>query len=167
VAKLVRDLLPLAVVTAIAGIVTLWLLTNNPSVGQWVLAAILLAHGWVHAMFLFPRPDPATAKPGAPSWPFDLSTSWLVTRGGVATGAVVGAGKALVAFTFAASMLAALATLGWLVPAAWWAGLVLASAGGSALLLMVCFAPTLVIGLAIDIALAWLALAGPWQPGAP
>jgi hypothetical protein len=115
-------------------------------------------------MFLFPRPDPAKAKPGAPSWPFDLSTSWLVARGGMASDAVVGVGRALVAFTFVASLLAALATLGWLMPADWWVGLVLASAGGSAVLLVLCFTPTLVIGLAIDVALAWLALAGPWQP---
>lgn len=73
-------------------------------------------------------------------------------------------GVALVAVTFAASLLAALATVGWVVPAAWWSALVLVSATGSAALLVVCFSPTLVIGLAIDAALAWIALAGPWSP---
>ncbi len=163
-AKLVRELGPLAIVTAVAGAVTLWLLQDNPSIGRWVLALLLFAHGWVHLMFVFPKPDPATAKPGAAPWPFDLTTSWLVTRAGFASGAVVAVGRALVAFTFAVSMLAALATLGWLVPADWWVGLVLASAAGSALLLLLCFTPTLLIGLAIDVALAWLALAGPWSP---
>jgi len=162
--KLIRQLGPLAIVTAAAGAVTLWLLQENPSVGRWVLAVLLFAHGWVHLMFVFPKPDPAKAKPGSPPWPFDLATSWLVTRRGMASGAVVGVGRALVAFTFAVSMLAALATLGWLVPGGWWEGLVLASAGGSALLLLLCFTPTLLIGLAIDVALAWLALAGPWSP---
>lgn len=164
-AKLVRDLLPLAIATVVAFVVTLWLLANNPSVGQWLLAAILVAHGWVHAMFLFPRPDPAKAKPGAPSWPFDLAASWLVTRAGARPATVRAVGRVLVGFTFVVSLLAALATVGWLVPAAWWSALVLASAGGSALLLVLWFAPTLVIGLAIDAALAWLALAGPWRPG--
>ena len=162
--KLVRDLLPLAIVTLGGGFVALWLLGDNPSVGRWVLALLLFAHGWVHLMFVFPRPDPATAKPGAAPWPFDLSTSWLVARGGMAVGAVVALGKALMVVTFVLSLLAALATLGWLVPAAWWSGLVLGAAAGSALLLLLCFSPSLVIGLAIDAALAWLALAGSWTP---
>jgi hypothetical protein len=165
-AKLTRELLPLAIVTVVAGAVTLWLLGNNQSVGQWVLAAILFGHGWIHLMFVFPRPDPAKAKPDATPWPFDLSTSWLITRAGARPGAVRAIGRVLVVLTFVVSILAALATVGWLVPAGWWTPLVIAAAGGSAVLLGMCFTKTLVIGLAIDAALAWLALAGPWSPSA-
>ena len=167
VSRLIKDLLPLAIVVLVVGAVTLWLLGDNPSIGQWVLAALLFAHGWVHMMFVFPRPDPAQAKPDAAPWPFDLSTSWLITRGGLPEAAVVGLSRALIVVTFAVSLLAALATLGWLVPAGWWVGLVIAAAGGSALLLLLCFSPTLIIGLAIDAALVWLALAGPWSPVNP
>ena len=167
VSRLIKDLLPLAIVVLVVGAVTLWLLGDNPSIGQWVLAALLFAHGWVHMMFVFRRPDPAQAKPDAAPWPFDLSTSWLITRGGLPEAAVVGLSRALIVVTFAVSLLAALATLGWLVPAGWWVGLVIAAAGGSALLLLLCFSPTLIIGLAIDAALVWLALAGPWSPVNP
>ena len=47
---------------------TLYLLGTNPALGSWLLAALLLAHGWVHLMFVFPRPAPAPVGEAAPSW---------------------------------------------------------------------------------------------------
>jgi hypothetical protein len=68
---------------------------------------------------------------------------------------------------FAASTLAALATVGFLVPPGWWAGLVIASAVASMTMLTVFFAPALLLGYAIDIALLWLVLGSVWSPAAP
>jgi hypothetical protein len=90
--RIVREIAPLALVTAIVLVVTTWLLADNAGAGRWVLAAILFGHGWVHLMFVFPKPAPAaraatagvtaagSASPGvepsgAANWPFDLDRS--------------------------------------------------------------------------------------------
>ena len=62
------------------------------------------------------------------------------------------------------SLLAALATIGILVPAEWWSGLVVAQAVSSLLLLAVCFSPILLNGFAIDLALLWLVFLSGWSP---
>ena len=167
--RIIRELGPLAIVAVVVGAVTLWLLDSNPSVGRWVLAAILFGHGWVHLMFLFPRPAPSeggkpAAGKAAPDWPFDLRASWIATRTGSGPRAFVAVGRLLVMVTFVLSTLAALATAGILVPAAWWQALVVASSMVSLAMLVVWFAPTLLLGILIDIALVWLAIAGPWSP---
>ena len=164
VAAIVRSLLPLAVVTTVLGVLTLYLLDASPAVGQWLLAVLLFAHGWVHVMFAFPRPRGSATATDAPAWPFDLGDSWLIARGGIAAGPVRAIGRVLVVVTLAGFLLAALSTVGILVPAAWWPALVLGSAASSAILLGLCFSPTLVLGLAIDVALAWLVLSGTWSP---
>jgi hypothetical protein len=161
---IIRGLGPLAIVALVVGAVTLWLLATNPGVGRWVLAAILFGHGWVHLMFLFPKPgSPEGGKP-ATDWPFDLRASWLATRTGSGHGAFVAMGRVLVVVTFVLSTLAALATVGIMVPAAWWQGLVIASSVASLAMLVVWFAPMLLLGILIDIALVWLAIGGPWSP---
>jgi hypothetical protein len=168
-ARIIRELGPLALVAVVVGAMTLWLLASNPGIGRWVLAVILFGHGWVHLMFLFPRPGsadedrPATGKP-APEWPFDLRESWLATRVGSGSGALAVVGRVLVVVTFGLSTLAALATAGFLVPAAFWQGLVVASSLASLALLVGWFAPRLLLGILIDVALVWLAIAGPWSP---
>lgn len=164
VMKTVRNLLPLAIVVAVAGVVTLSLLQANPGLGQWLLAALLLAHGWVHVMFVFPRPQPKPGAVDAMSWPFDLGGSWLATRAGWPVPLVRAAGRVLVVITMAGFLAAALATVGVLVPTAWWPALVLLSAAASTLLLGLCFSPTLLLGLAIDGALGWLVVSGTWRP---
>ena len=70
-ARIIRELAPLAVVAVVVGAVTLWLLETNPGVGRWVLAAILFGHGWVHLMFLFPRPAPSDDRKPATGKPAD------------------------------------------------------------------------------------------------
>jgi hypothetical protein len=166
VTRTIRELGPLAVVVGIAGAVTLYLLGANPSLGRWVLAALLFAHGWVHLMFVFPKPPPPgdAASAAAPAWPFDLGSSWLIRRAGASSGAVGAIGRALIAITFVSFLLAAGATAGVLVPVEWWAASVLAGAASSALLLGIAFSPSLLLGFAIDIGLAWLVIAGPWTP---
>ena len=100
----------------------------------------------------------------APDWPFDLRASWLATRSGSGPGAFVAMGRVLALVTFVLSLLAALATVGILVPAAWWQGLVVGSSLASLAMLVVWFAPMLLLGILIDVALVWLAIAGPWSP---
>ncbi len=163
-----RDLLPLAVVVGAVCALTLYLLGGaNPTAGGWLLAALLFAHGWVHVMFAFPRPGGSPTATATPAWPFDLGDSWLISRAGSAAGHVRASGRILVVLTLAGFLLAALATVGILVPAAWWPALVLGSAASSATLLVLCFSPTLLLGLAIDASLAWLVLSGTWSPAAP
>ena len=160
--KPVMDLAPLAVgVAAVCG-VTWFLLSRNASLGPWVLAALLLAHGWVHVMFLFPKPDSATA--GGPAWPFDFGRSWLIGGAGLDAGVVGAIGLVLVAITFAASLLAAMATVGFLVPVGWWSGLVVTAASGSLVVLAICVSLTFLIGFGIDLALLWLTLVSAWSP---
>lgn len=174
--RLVRELGPLALVTAAVLVAATWALAEQPAVGRWALAAILFAHGWVHLMFVVPRPSPAepsgaaarggpdSASSPAPVWPFDLGRSWLITRAGVGEGAVRALGRLLVGATLLVSLVAAIGTVWLAIPAAWWAMLVVGAAAGSLALLVVAFAPTLVIGLAIDAWLIWIALVGPWSP---
>ena len=73
-------------------------------------------------------------------------------------------GIVLMAVVFAASVPAALATIGLLVPPGWWAGLVIASAVTSMLLLTLFFAPALLLGYAIG-GPARLVLLSLWSPG--
>ncbi len=175
-ARTIRELGPLAVVVGVVSAITFYLLGANPSLGPWILAALLFAHGWVHLMFVFPRPPaPTAAAPAAEgagasaravpmAWPFDLGASWLIGRAGVPAGAVRSIGRALVATALIGFLLAALATVDVLVPAALWAGLALVAAASSALLLLIAFSRTLLLGFAIDGAVTWLVLAGPWTP---
>ena len=90
--------------------------------------------------------------------------SWPVTMVGLDAGIVRGAGVVLTAVTVITSLLAALATIGILVPADWWAGLVVSQAVSSLLLLTLCFSPILLNGYAIDLALLWLVFLFGWSP---
>jgi hypothetical protein len=162
--KAVSDLLPLAIVVAAISGLTWFLLDRNVGPGKWLLAGLLFAHGWVHVMFLFPRPEVGAA--GGPTWPFDMGDSWLITNVGLDPGLVRALGTAIIAAVLVGFALAALATIGFLVPSAWWSGLVLASAGGSLVLLTLFFSPTLLIGVAIDAALLAFVYASVWSPSA-
>ena len=47
-AKRIRELGPLAVATAVFGVVIALLLSNGNNLGNWLLAAFLVGHGWIH-----------------------------------------------------------------------------------------------------------------------
>ncbi len=163
--SIVRELLPAAVGVAVAAAVTFLALDRGWAVGPWLLGLLLFAHGWVHLVWLFPGPDATQRGSGATRYPFAMSDSWCIERLGLDASLVRALGTVLITLTVVAFALAALATVGWLVPAGWWGPLVLTAAGLSTLLLLVFYAPLLLLGFAINAALAWLVLTSFWSPG--
>ena len=125
-----------------------------------LIAALLLAHGAIHASFLSPRPS-ATA--GGPAWPFDLARSWVLTPLGIQPQMMRLLGTALVIATIGVFALAALATTG-LLPTDLWGPASAAGAVASLALLVLFFHPWLVLGLAIDLGLLWAVLVAGWTP---
>ncbi len=158
------DLLPVTVGVALVSGLTWLLLDRNVGAGQWLLAGLLLFHGWVHVLFVFPKPESAAAPASGPAWPFDMGRSWLVGNFGLDAGLVGTLGVLMIAIVVATFALAALSTVGVLVPAAWWPGLLVGSALASMLLLGLFFSPMLLLGFAIDLALLWLSLLSEWSP---
>jgi fatty acid desaturase len=91
-----------------------------------------------------------------------VDRSWLIERGADSRLAH-SVGAVLAVVTFVAFAVAALAVVGWLIPDAWWTGLVFTGVVGSTLLLVLLFAPILVLGFVIN-----ADPGGPWrsrQPG--
>lgn len=126
-----------------------------------LFAAFLAAHGLIHASYFSPAP---ARTAGGPEWPFEMGRSWLVTGMGLDVGSVRVIGAVLITLTVTAFLLAALSTVGWLVPDGWWLPLIVVGSIASAAQLLVFFHPWLVLGLVIDAALIWLALASRWTP---
>ena len=153
-------MLPWVTVVAIAG-AAIWLLLGRQAVlGTWVLAAVLLGHGLVHALYLVPPPDPPAGGNG-PRWPFDLGRSWLVALAGARRGRRLAA--LLVGVIVVASIAAALATVA-VLPVAWWSTFVVLAAVTSLVLLMLAFEPQLILGIGIDVVLIVVAVSGAWTP---
>jgi hypothetical protein len=163
--KTVTELAPLAIAIGLLGLATWFSLTRGWSVAPWLLAALLFAHGWVHVMFVFPQPEPAAATAGSLAWPFDMGGSWLIGAG-LDGGLVRSVGRGLMAAVAIGFALAALSTVGLVVPAGWWAGLVVASSVGSRVLLSMFFSPALLLGYAVDVGLLWLVFGSAWSPTA-
>ncbi|BEK85880.1 hypothetical protein [Nocardia seriolae] len=158
--KTATTLLPLVVVLLMVAVLVWWLLERGNALGAWLVAAILFAHGWAHLVFLLPTPrGSSTANADNP---FDMDRSWLIGRG-VHSRFVHSMGAMLAVVTFAALAAAALAVLGWLVPNAWWTGLTVAGVLGSTTLLVLFFAPTLVLGFVINAGRIALVLQTAWD----
>jgi hypothetical protein len=162
--KTLTGLLPLAIGIAVVGAATWLLLDRDWALGPWLLAGLLFAHGWVHLMFVFPKPEPQAASAGGLAWPFDMSRSWLVTEVGLDVGLVRTVGIVLMLVVFMIFLVAAISGLGLVVPVDWWAGRVVGAALGSTLLLAMFFSPTLLLGFGINLALVWLVLSSAWLP---
>ena len=128
-----------------------------------VLGAFLVAHALIHVSFLTPAP-PRTAD--GPEWPFAIDRSWLVSPLGLDPSVARTAGTVLVAATVALFVAAGLATVGWLLPTAWWPALVVGGSSLSAITLVLFFQPWLILGLMIDAALLWGAIVIGWSPQA-
>jgi hypothetical protein len=126
-----------------------------------VVGLILVGHALVHLFYLSPA-SPRTAD--GPEWPFVLSRSWLVTKLGLNPEIVRALGVALVMLTLVTLVLAGLASIGLVVPQAWWPQLAVSGAVASLAVLVLFFHPWLLLGVAIDLGLLYLVLVANWSP---
>ena len=159
--RTMAGILPWAVVLVVIGGAAWWLLSREMAAGRWLLAALLIGHGVVHVLFAVPAP---TATDGGAEWPFDMARSWAITGAGLDANVVRIVGIALITVVVVGFSLAALSTVGIIVPSGWWQPVVAVSAITSAILLVVFFEPQLVLGLGLDAVLLWDAVAGAWTP---
>jgi len=160
--SLERALVPIAIVIAVIALAVWLMLTNDVWLGPWLLALLVFAHGWVHLMFVFPKPESTDGSSSA--YPFDFARSWLITRQGLDAALVGRIGMILMSVTFALSLLAALATVGIIVPSAWWAGLMVGAAAASTLTLALFYSPALILGFGINALIVALVVSGSWIP---
>lgn len=159
--KAMGGILPWAIVLAAIGGTTWWLLSHDMGAGPWLLAALLVGHAIVHIMFLIPA---RAATAGGPAWPFDMARSWAVTGAGLDLGVVRVIGAVLIAIVVGAFALAALSTVGIMVPTGWWQASVAVAAVASVAMLGLFFESQLALGLGIDAVLLWAVLADAWAP---
>ncbi len=162
--SLERALAPLAIAVAVIALAVWLMLVNDIGLGQWLLALLVLAHGWVHLLFAFPKPQSPNDDVGRSGYPFDFARSWLVTRQGLELQLVGRVGVAVMVVTFGLSLLAALATVGLLVPVEWWASLMIAAAASSTLMLLLFYSPALILGFGINALMVALVVSGSWSP---
>ena len=120
-------------------------------------AALLLAHGLIHASFV--APAPATAD--GPPWPFHLDRSWLLRRLGLARESMLILGRAITLGTVIGFAVAAVAVL---LGVSWWLPVTLVAAALSLLQLVVWFHWWLPVGVAIDVALLAVVGTSTWTP---
>jgi hypothetical protein len=172
--KMMRELGLLAVGVAAFGLVIAWLLQGGNVLGNWLLAAFLAGHGWIHMMYVTPAPATARATvpearattAAGPEWGFpSLNHSWLLDRLGTPGAAERSLGQVLVMVAVFGYSAAALATIPLALPAALWQPLVLLSTMASATLMLLFFHRNLVIGLAVDAVLLVVLFGGLWAPG--
>jgi hypothetical protein len=162
---MIRELGPLAIGVALFGLLIAILLQGGNIIGNWLFAAFLFGHGWVHAMYVMPLPKASAATVGGgPQQPFELGHSWVLSPLGLEPSAQRTVGSLLVAATIAGFSVAALATIPLLVPAGVWASLVVAASVASLLLIGLFFNRNLIIGVAIDVVLLWVAVSSVWMP---
>ena len=159
--KTMTGALPWAVVVVAIGGAIWWLLSRDLAAGRWLLAVLLIGHGLVHVLFAVPTP---AATDGGAAWPFDMARSWAVTRAGLDLNLVRGIGALLIAVTVGALTLAALSTVGLIVPSGWWQPTIVLGATASAAMLVLFFEPQLVLGLGIDAVLLWVVVTRAWVP---
>ena len=159
--KTMSGMLPWAVVLVVIGGAIWWLLSRDMAAGRWLLAALLIGHGVVHVFFAVPAP---AAPEGGTAWPFDMARSWAVPGAGLDLNLVHVIGMVLMVVTVGAFALAALSTVGIIVPAGWWQATIALGAIASAAMLVLFFEPQLVLGLGIDAALLWIVVSRAWAP---
>ena len=162
--SLERALAPLAIAVAVIALAVWLMLINDIALGPWLLAVLVFAHGWVHLLFVFPQPRSPNDDFSGTGYPFDFARSWLVTRQGLELQLVSRIGLGLMVVTFGLSLLAALATVGFLVPVEWWAGLMIAAAATSSVMLLLFYSPALILGFGINALMVVLVVSGSWSP---
>jgi hypothetical protein len=156
-------LAPLAVALVVVAAVIAFMLSRGMTLGTWLLAAFLVGHGLVHIAFA--TPVPATPAPaGGMEYPFDVNEAWLVTSRIADVSIVRVLVWALVAVTVIGYLLAALSTVGIVVPTTLWPALVVAATAASAALMIIGLTPALALGIAIDIVLFAVVFTSAWSP---
>jgi hypothetical protein len=162
--SLERALAPLAVAVAVIALAVWLMLVNDVGIGPWLLALLVFTHGWVHLLFVFPKPtDPGDALAGS-GYPFDFARSWLITRQGLGLGLVKRIGIVAMAVTFVLATLAALSTVGLLIPVEAWAALLVATAIASTVMLTLFFSSALILGFVNNALMVLLVVSGSWSP---
>lgn len=159
--RTLAGILPWAVVLMVVGGAIWWLLAREMAAGRWLLAALLMGHGMVHLLFVVPTP---AATEGGAEWPFNFAQSWAITGVGLDVNVVRIIGVALITVVVVGFSLAALSTVGIMVPSGWWQPIVAVSAVTSTILLVLFFEPQLVLGLGIDAVLLGVVAARGWTP---
>ena len=91
-----------------------------------------------------------------------MSQSWAAARAGLDLSVVRVIGAVLIAVTVGAFALAALATVGIIVPSGWLQPTIALGAIASAATLVLFFDPQLVLGLGMDAVLLWVAVTRAW-----
>ena len=162
--SLERALAPLAIAIAVMAVAVWLMLINDVWLGPWLLALLVFAHGWVHLMFVFPKPQGSGNYAGVSEYPFDFGRSWLIRRAGLDAGLVRVIGLVVMVVTFGACLLAALSTVAIVVPVDWWAALMVIAAVASTVTLALFYSPALILGFVINALMVVLVLADIWHP---
>lgn len=115
----------------------------------------LIAHALIHSSWLTPPP---AQKPGAPAWPFDLTSSWLL-----------GTGLSVDAIKMIGIILAVVATVGFIASGLGWLGvpflkgswtiITIIASIASLLLIAIFWNKWFVMGPLIDLAILYLIFA--------
>lgn len=113
---------------------------------KYLFGLFLLVHGLIHLSFIQPEPK---VQPGAPAWPFDITTSWV----GLPSEILKPIGILLTIVAAVGFALAALGTIGILIPTEWLKLIVIVSSVVSLLLIGLFWNNWFVVGPLIDIAL--------------
>ncbi len=120
-----------------------------------LILGVLLLAAHINLTALVPAAADQAPPPwwvgGRLAWPFGLDTRTLLPAGGAVDTLTPILGAASAAFF----LLAAAALLHWLVPASWFAGLVVAGSVCSVALQVIWISPWAVLPLVVDAALVW------------
>jgi hypothetical protein len=118
---------------------------------KYLLGLFFIVHGLIHLSFVSPQP-PVT--PGAPTWPFSITHSWL----GLPANILKSLGITLAIISAIGFFLVGLSYLGIIVPTEWFRALALVSAVCSFILIATFWNNWFVVGILIDVVIiAWLA----------
>jgi hypothetical protein len=93
-----------------------------------------------------------------------MARSWAITGAGIDLHVIRAIGVLLIVVVVGGFAMAALSTVGLVVPADWWRAAVVVSSLTSVALLVLFFNPQLVLGIGIDAVLLWAVATRAWAP---
>ena len=125
--------------------------TPDSPVLKVLLGLLLVVHGLIHLVYFAPANDP--------KFPMTAGKSWLVTSRGLRIEVVRRLVAVLAVTATVAFCLLALSYFGLLVPTSWFTPLAVAAASASLLLIAVTWNVQFIVGVAIDVAILYWALA--------